>query len=107
MATMRAAAGLRPMAQQAVKANLTQSSRLYASAAAAARAPERTEEKPFIPNEPKGPTVKTQVPGPKSQVAIKDLHKVFDTRSLNMLANYHESVGNYIADLDGNVLLDV
>jgi 4-aminobutyrate aminotransferase/(S)-3-amino-2-methylpropionate transaminase len=32
---------------------------------------------------------------------------VFDTRSLNMLANYEKSYGNYIADPDGNVLLDV
>ena len=36
-----------------------------------------------------------------------DLDKVFDTRSLNMIANYRDSFGNYIADLDGNVLLDV
>lgn len=35
------------------------------------------------------------------------LEKIFDTRSLNMMANYKDSFGNYIADLDGNVLLDV
>jgi 4-aminobutyrate aminotransferase/(S)-3-amino-2-methylpropionate transaminase len=40
-------------------------------------------------------------------VIIEDLHKVFDTRSLNMVANYGKSIGNYIADPDGNVLLDV
>ena len=49
----------------------------------------------------------TSIPGPKSKKAIEELDKVFDTRSLNMLANYQNSFGNYIADLDGNVLLDV
>lgn len=64
-------------------------------------------QQPFFPNEPSGPTVKTAIPGPQSQQAIKDLHRVFDTRSLNMMADYRKSYGNYIADLDGNVLLDV
>ncbi|KAK4146304.1 aminotransferase class-III-domain-containing protein [Dichotomopilus funicola] len=57
--------------------------------------------------EPEGPSVKTQIPGPKAQAAIADLDTVFDTRSLNMLTDYSKSVGNYIADPDGNVLLDV
>lgn len=57
--------------------------------------------------EPEGPTVKSEIPGPKAKEAIKELHEVFDTRSLNMLTDYQKSVGNYIADPDGNVLLDV
>lgn len=57
--------------------------------------------------EPTGPSVKTQIPGPKSSKAIERLTKVFDTRSLNMIADYRESKGNYIVDPDGNVLLDV
>lgn len=57
--------------------------------------------------EPKGPSVVTQIPGPKAQAAIADLDAVFDTRSLNMLTDYSRSVGNYIADPDGNMLLDV
>lgn len=57
--------------------------------------------------EPEGPTVKTEIPGPKAKEVIKELDEVFDTRSLNMLTDYHKSVGNYIADPDGNVLLDV
>ena len=52
----------------------------------------------IFPNEPSGPTVKTEIPGPLSQTYIKDLHEVFDTRSLNMLTDYTKSVGNYIAD---------
>lgn len=51
--------------------------------------------------------MRTPIPGPKSKEAIKNLDRVFDTRSLNMIANYRESFGNYIVDPDGNVLLDV
>ncbi len=57
--------------------------------------------------EPEGPSVKTDIPGPRSKELIADLDKVFDTRSINMLTDYHQSSGNYIADPDGNVLLDV
>ena len=74
---------------------------------AAAKASGSSVEQPFFPNEPSGPVVKTSIPGPESQKAIAKLDKVFETRSLNMLANYQKSVGNYIADPDGNVLLDV
>lgn len=77
----------------------------YATAAAAAATD--SGEQSFFPDEPKLPIVKTQIPGPKSQKAIEKLSKVFDTRSLNMMADYSRSYGNYIADLDGNVLLDV
>ena len=73
--------------------------RCYASSAAASE--------PFFANEPKEPHVQTAIPGPKSTQAIERLSKVFDTRSLNMMADYRKSVGNYIADPDGNVLLDV
>ncbi len=59
------------------------------------------------PNEPIGPRIRTAIPGPRSKERIEELDKVFDTRSLNMLADYEESFGNYIADLDGNSLLDV
>ncbi|KAF2156160.1 4-aminobutyrate aminotransferase [Myriangium duriaei CBS 260.36] len=61
----------------------------------------------FFPNEVEQPIIKTQIPGPNSAAAIKDLDRVFDTRNLSMIANYEQSHGNYIADLDGNVLLDV
>ncbi|KAF1835206.1 4-aminobutyrate aminotransferase [Decorospora gaudefroyi] len=79
--------------------------RQYASAAAAAATD--SGEQPFFPDEPREPIVKTAIPGPESKKAIERLSKVFDTRSLNMMADYSRSYGNYIADLDGNVLLDV
>ncbi|KAJ6155611.1 hypothetical protein N7470_006177 [Penicillium chermesinum] len=67
----------------------------------------RTSEKSFFSNEPSGPSVSTAIPGPKNQAAAAELNQVFDVRSLNMLTDYSQSVGNYIADLDGNILLDV
>ncbi|CAD6442890.1 8a15c986-9142-4186-a56d-a48e0b6bd143 [Sclerotinia trifoliorum] len=94
MASLRAAAQLRPMASRI----LSRTGRTYAT----------TSAKPFqIAGEPEAPVVKTAIPGPESQKAIAELDKVFDTRSVNMLADYQKSVGNYIADPDGNVLLDV
>lgn len=77
------------------------------AAAAAIQYDEPVGEQPFFHNEPLGPQVITAIPGPKSKDAITDLNRVFDTRSLNMIANYKQSFGNYIADLDGNLLLDV
>ncbi|KAF1810932.1 4-aminobutyrate aminotransferase [Eremomyces bilateralis CBS 781.70] len=61
----------------------------------------------YLPGEPTGPVKTTEIPGPKSKAAAEELHKVFDTRSLNMITDFSKSFGNYIADLDGNVLLDV
>jgi 4-aminobutyrate aminotransferase/(S)-3-amino-2-methylpropionate transaminase len=62
----------------------------------------------LFPGEPSSPVVKTKsFPGPKTQQLIAELDAVFDTRSLNMLADYTQSKGNYIADPDGNVFLDV
>ncbi|KAH0130371.1 hypothetical protein KCU66_g3666, partial [Aureobasidium melanogenum] len=53
------------------------------------------------------PSVKTQIPGPVAMQMRNDLNDVFDTRSLNMLVDYTKSYGNYLADPDGNMLLDV
>ncbi|KAH8663578.1 4-aminobutyrate aminotransferase-like protein [Tricladium varicosporioides] len=97
MASLRAAARLRPIAVRVTPKSSFRLQRSYATAA----------EQPFFPDEPTGPIVKTAIPGPESKKAIAELDEVFDTRSLNMLANYQKSFGNYIADPDGNVLLDV
>ncbi|KFA81317.1 hypothetical protein S40288_09276 [Stachybotrys chartarum IBT 40288] len=61
----------------------------------------------FFPGEPAAPSVKTAIPGPESQRVLKELSEVYDTHNVNMVADYKKSVGNYIADPDGNVLLDV
>lgn len=72
---------------------MTTTTQTRASAAAAA-APEMSIEQPFFPDEPAGPQIRTAIPGPKSKKAIADLDRVFDTRALNMLANYQQSYGN-------------
>lgn len=61
----------------------------------------------FYKDEPRNPFLKTDIPGPKTQEYIAKLDKVFDTRSLNMLADYTKSTGNYLVDPDGNTVLDV
>lgn len=58
-------------------------------------------------NEPAAPSIKTAIPGPISQKAIAELDEVFDTRAINTICDYEKSNGNYLVDLDGNVLLDV
>ena len=82
-----------------------------ATIAAAAQSAQRSQshptQQPFFQDEPQYPTIRTPIPGPKSRQAVAELDRVFDTRSLNMMANYQDSYGNYIADLDGNDLLDV
>jgi 4-aminobutyrate aminotransferase / (S)-3-amino-2-methylpropionate transaminase len=102
MASLRTAARLRPLATR-----LTPLQRRTYAAATAVKSSQPSGEQPFFPDEPAGPTIKTAIPGPQSKKAIEKLDKVFDIRSLNMMANYEKSLGNYIADPDGNVLLDV
>jgi 4-aminobutyrate aminotransferase/(S)-3-amino-2-methylpropionate transaminase len=53
-----------------------------------------SSETPFFPGEPSGPVVKTMIPGPKAKEAIARLDKIFETRSLNMMADYSKSIGN-------------
>jgi 4-aminobutyrate aminotransferase/(S)-3-amino-2-methylpropionate transaminase len=78
-----------------------------AGAAVASKATGSSGEEPFFPNEPPGPIVKTQIPGPRSKKVIEEMDKVFDSQSTTMVTNYKESIGNYIVDPDGNTLLDV
>lgn len=94
-----------PMAKRALA---SQTPPRQATAAAVAQAPVADAvEQPYFPDEPTGPSIRTEIPGPESKKAIAKLDKIFETRSLNMMTNYQNSYGNYIADLDGNVLLDV
>ncbi len=105
---LREAARLRPITRRLPVRYITTNAQSRASAAAAvAHDTSSAFEQPFFADEPYGPRVSTPIPGPKSKKAIAELNQVFDTRSLNMLANYQQSYGNYIADLDGNILLDV
>ena len=53
------------------------------------------------------PSVKTPIPGPRSQELIREMDKYQDTRTQHFFVDYTKSHGNYIVDVDGNVLLDV
>ncbi|TPX10027.1 uncharacterized protein E0L32_001224 [Thyridium curvatum] len=61
----------------------------------------------YVAGEPAGPSVKTQLPGPAVTAGLKDLERVFDTRSASTLVDYEKSIGNYLVDADGNVFLDM
>uniref|UniRef100_A0A6P7FJJ9 (S)-3-amino-2-methylpropionate transaminase n=1 Tax=Diabrotica virgifera virgifera TaxID=50390 RepID=A0A6P7FJJ9_DIAVI len=60
----------------------------------------------LVPGEPDGPCIKTEIPGPKSKEGIKNLSNLQMVQSVQYLANYQKSIGNYIVDADDNVLLD-
>ena len=86
----------------------SQTSPRNATAAAAVQMPAAEAfEQPYFADEPTGPIIRTAIPGPKSKKAIARLERIYETRSLNMMTNYQNSYGNYIADMDGNILLDV
>lgn len=78
--------------------------RLHLSAPVAAT----FREQLLFPDEPRRPIIRTAIPGPISKEAIKnELDPIFDTRSFVLLADYEKSLGNFLADRDGNLLLDV
>jgi 4-aminobutyrate aminotransferase/(S)-3-amino-2-methylpropionate transaminase len=61
----------------------------------------------LFPNEPSKPVMKTDtLPGPKSLRILKRLDSYQDPRAAFFIQDVEHSVGNYIADADGNRLLD-
>lgn len=62
---------------------------------------------PPFPDEPPRARVVTAIPGPKSE-ALRARHMLAqDARPVHLYQDAKRSVGNYIVDVDGNVLLDV
>lgn len=53
------------------------------------------------------PVVKTPVPGPKSKALLAEMDQIMQTGAVQFFVDYERSQGNYIADADGNVLLDL
>ncbi|KAJ3579114.1 hypothetical protein NPX13_g1451 [Xylaria arbuscula] len=99
MAAIRVGGAIRPLSSVPTRIALSSAKQSAVSSVRMASS--------FYSGEPEGPVLKTEIPGPKSKEVIAKLDKVFDTRSLNMLADYTQSTGNYIVDPDGNKLLDV
>nr|XP_034306799.1 4-aminobutyrate aminotransferase, mitochondrial-like [Crassostrea gigas] len=57
--------------------------------------------------EPIGPKVVTQVPGPESLQLLTQLDQIQNTDAVAFFADYDKSCGNYIVNADGNVMLDM
>ncbi|OWB71929.1 4-aminobutyrate transaminase activity protein [[Candida] boidinii] len=61
----------------------------------------------YFPNEPEKPVIKTEtIPGPVTAKKLEELGQVFDNRAAYFITDYYNSIGNYIADADGNLYLD-
>ena len=62
---------------------------------------------PRIPGEPERASMKTPIPGPRSE-ALRARHGRYqDARTIHVYQDARASLGNYLVDVDGNVLLDV
>ena len=60
-----------------------------------------------FPNEPEGPVLHTAFPGPKTQESIAAYGSTSCNLAQQFPVNLKESLGNYVADTDGNKYLDV
>ncbi|GAA6052376.1 hypothetical protein JCM3770_000212 [Rhodotorula araucariae] len=70
--------------------------------------PTRFSSHAVFPDEPARPQVLTDaVPGPRSREASQAIAQFQDARAHVLVADYAKSNGNYLADVDGNVHLDV
>ncbi|KRX96826.1 4-aminobutyrate aminotransferase, mitochondrial [Trichinella pseudospiralis] len=63
--------------------------------------------KRLVSGEPEAPVVRTAIPGPNSLRLKNELSEIQNSDSVQFFADYKKSIGNYIADVDGNMLLDV
>ncbi len=62
---------------------------------------------PLIPGEPDAPSIRTPIPGPRTE-ALRARHGAFqDARTVHVYQDATKSLGNYLVDVDGNVLMDL
>eukprot|EP01001_Neometanema_parovale_P013071 NODE_942_length_1978_cov_111.315903_g893_i0.p1 GENE.NODE_942_length_1978_cov_111.315903_g893_i0~~NODE_942_length_1978_cov_111.315903_g893_i0.p1 ORF type:complete len:538 (+),score=138.05 NODE_942_length_1978_cov_111.315903_g893_i0:56-1669(+) len=57
--------------------------------------------------EPNGPLMKTAIPGPESKRLSYHMGHHADTGAVHFFSDMNSSIGNYLADSDGNMLLDL
>ncbi|XP_052783933.1 4-aminobutyrate aminotransferase, mitochondrial-like isoform X1 [Mya arenaria] len=57
--------------------------------------------------EPEGPRVVTDIPGPRSKQMLQDLDQIQNVGMVKFFCDYEASRGNYLVDVDGNVMLDL
>src|SRR5204863_9423541 len=62
---------------------------------------------PPIPGEPERIVVKTAIPGPRSEELRARHGKYQDARTVHFYQDAKKSLGNYMVDVDGHVILDV
>lgn len=67
----------------------------------------KTATQPVQDFEYDAPSMKTQVPGPRSKDLTKQLGEIQNVAAVNFFCNYEESRGNYLVDVDGNRMLDM
>lgn len=66
-----------------------------------------TEVAPPIPGEFEHAAVRTKIPGPRTEELRARHNKYQDARTLHVYQDGRRSLGNYLVDVDGNILLDV
>ena len=91
---IRPAARLQSFSRVSIRRIATTSSSKASASAAAVSDTHTPSHTAFFPEEPEAPSVKTQIPGPNAQKYVAELGQVFETRSLNMPADYTKSFGN-------------
>ncbi len=55
-----------------------------------------------------GPEIKSrEMPGPIGLELMAEMEKTQSTKQVSLMVDYEKSLGNYMVDVDGNVLLDI
>src|SRR5262245_28556166 len=62
---------------------------------------------PRIPGEPERPNLKTKIPGPRSEELRARHGRVQYARTVHFYQDAKRSIGNYMVDVDDNVILDI